>query len=68
MFSKLKNFVYTSKEKAAVAFIVSTVGAYMAQNGLTYKDLLSWSALWALLTGVATHLFVYFVTNSRVES
>lgn len=60
---QLKKFVITHKEKAAMAFIASGVGSYMAQNGLTFKDLWSWSALWALLVGVATHQFVYWTSQ-----
>lgn len=64
MFKKVKDFVITSKEKAAVAFLVAAVGSYLAQNGLTVADVWSRHGLQALAVGVVTHLFVYFTSNT----
>jgi putative flippase GtrA len=68
MLQKIKDFTITSKEKAVAAFVVGTVSSYMSQNGLTYKDLLTWSALWALACGVVSHAVVYWVSNTSLES
>lgn len=64
MFKKLKDFAITTKEKAAVGFVVGAVGSYLAQTGLTFDQLWSWTAVKALVVGVATHLFVYFKSNT----
>lgn len=62
-FTKLRHFAITNKQKAVVAFIASSVGSYLVQNGLTLKDVASVSGLQSLAVGVATHMFVYFTTN-----
>ena len=67
LFEAVRNFTITSKEKAVAAFVAASVSSYMAQNGLTYHDLLTWSALWALVCGVVAHAVVYFTRNSVVE-
>lgn len=64
MFYKLKHFTVTSKEKAAYAFVVSAIGSYMVQSGLTWHQVLTMHGLKALFVGVVTHQFVYLVENS----
>lgn len=64
--SKLNNAVIVGKEKAVYAFVVSTIGTYLAQSGLTIDQVLSWHGLNALVVGVATHFFVYQATNTSV--
>lgn len=63
--NKLRHLTITGKEKAFVGFWASGVGYYMAQNGLTVKDLWSKSALWSLLAGVITHQLIYWTQNGR---
>lgn len=63
MLSKIKNFVYTSKEKAFVGGLVAGVSSYLVQNGLTYHDLLSWSAVWSLVVFLVCHQAVYWTAN-----
>jgi len=63
MFNKIKDFVLTGKEKAVIGFLAGAVGSYLAQNGLTVKDIWSRSGFYSLLVGVATHILVYFTTN-----
>lgn len=65
MFKKIKAFVITSKEKAVVGFFAGAVGSYLVQNGLTLKDIWSVHGLQALAVGVATHILVYFTTNTK---
>lgn len=64
MFYKLLHLTITTKEKAAYAFVVSAVGSYMVQSGLTWHQVLTLHGLKALLVGVLTHQFVYLVENS----
>lgn len=64
MFYKLKHFTITSKEKAAYAFIVSAVGTYMAQSGMTWHQVLTAAGFKALLVGIISHQLVYWVENS----
>lgn len=61
---RVRSFVLTGKEKAVVGFVVGAIGAYLAQSGLTVDQVLSQSGLKALAVGVATHILVYFSTNS----
>lgn len=66
MFWKITHFTITAKEKAVVAFISSTVGSYMVQNGLTIHALTTKSAVWSLIVGVVTHQFVYWTSNGGI--
>ena len=63
---RLREVVITSKEKAVVAFLVTAVSSYCQQNGLTWHDLLTWSAVRALALGVLAHLLVYLTTNTEL--
>lgn len=65
MLKKLLHFSITTKEKAVYAFVVSSVGAYMAQSGLTWHQVLSVNGAKALIVGVLTHQLVYWVENSN---
>lgn len=65
MFNKIKDFVLTSKEKAVAGFFAGAVGSYLVQNGLTVKDIWSWHGVQALAVGVATHVLVYFTSNTK---
>ena len=64
MLKKLFHFTITTKEKAVYAFVVASVGSYMAQSGLTWHQVLSTSGAKALIVGVLTHQLVYWVENS----
>lgn len=65
MIAKLRALILTSKEKAVAGFLAGAIGSYLIQNGLTIKDVWSWHGVQALAVGVATHVFVYFTTNSK---
>lgn len=64
MFKKIKDFTITHKEKAAVSFVAAAVGSYLAQAGLTLKDINSWASVWSLCVGVVTHILVYSTQNT----
>lgn len=67
MLSKVYAYLVSGKEKALVAGVVGAVGAYLTQNGLTLKDVLSKAGFHALVVGVVAHLLVYFTTNSSAK-
>jgi hypothetical protein len=66
--TKVRDFTLTAKEKAAVAAVVTFLSNYLTQNGLTWKDLLTWSALHALAWAAVAHVCVWFVANSKARS
>lgn len=65
IFKKLKDLTITSKEKAAAAFVVSSVATYMSENGLTYKQILTKHGLIALVVGIVVHQATFWTTNSQ---
>ena len=65
MFTKLKNFSITTKEKSVYAFLVGAIGSYMAQSGLTWHEILTTAGAKALLVGVLSHQLVYWVENAK---
>lgn len=52
----------SGKQKAIVAFVVATVGTYVARHGWTLNMTLG-QAVQALCVGVIAHVGVYFKAN-----
>lgn len=66
MFTKLKSFVLTGKEKAFVSGLVTAVATYVAQNGVTLHDFWSAKNLWSLAAFIIGHQATFWTTNSKV--
>lgn len=60
--SKLYKLIVSGKQKAVIAFVIATVGTYVARHGWTLNSSLL-SDLQALGVGVLAHIGVYFKKN-----
>ena len=52
----------TGKEKAIVAFLVATIGSFVAKHGVTL-DMTLGQALQALIVGLVAHVSVFLTAN-----
>jgi hypothetical protein len=62
MIKQLYTLVVVGKQKALVAFVVATVGSYVARHGWTLNMTLG-EALQSLFIGLVAHLSVFTKRN-----